>query len=210
MKRITDVPYVCLLLFLFGCSGDPDDRQLSSTDTFQTSQSVPTSLGLTTLSADVGAAEIARRQTAIRSYFDARVASLHAVKTTQTSDGTIIDWITPTEPRVAPPPPLEPCAQGCATTALQNEPAARGPAGTVPIVRFNVEAYLHSTAVPPLNPEDVLRSALISGDRHGSMRVSTRYGSSDKLIVAILHFLPTTRASLADKAKRLRKRDETR
>ena len=156
MKRINDVPYVCLFLSLFGCSGDPDNHPLSSTNTSQT-PIADDALGLTTLSTSVGAAEIARRQTAVRSYFDARVASLHAVKTTQTSSGTTIDWVTPDKPQASPPPPLKPCTQLCAHTELQDEPAARGPAGTVPVVRFNVDAYLRSTAVPPLDPEDVLR-----------------------------------------------------
>jgi hypothetical protein len=60
---------------------------------------------------------------------------------------------------------------------------------------------LAQPAATTQNREDVLRSALISGGRRGSMMVSRRYGSSNKHIVAILHVLPTTTPSLADKTE---------
>lgn len=101
------------------------------------------------------AVEIANRQSVIRSYFASRVAELHAVATTRTSHNTIVDWV-PAGVTAPPPPPMTPCTTFCAPTELQVEVAAQGPRGTVPIVRFDVEAYLAKTPVPPASPEDVL------------------------------------------------------
>jgi hypothetical protein len=44
-----------------------------------------------------------------------------------------------------------------AQTEVQLQGKARGPKGTVPIVRFDVEAYLKNEIELPLNPQDVLR-----------------------------------------------------
>jgi hypothetical protein len=119
-------------------------------------------------------AEIERRQQAIRDYFQRRVDALGAVATTVTPLGQVIDWVpraqdlaTPPDAAsvVAPPerdgltladtdtpPPEQPMV---AMTELQADPTLLGPEGTVPVVRFNVEAYLGATAIPPADPADV-------------------------------------------------------
>jgi hypothetical protein len=57
-----------------------------------------------------------------------------------------------------------------AYTEVQTQERARGPAGTVPIVRFNVEAYLDSVVIPPKDVREVLNKvpppAPASNDRY--------------------------------------------
>jgi hypothetical protein len=70
---------------------------------------------------------------------------------------------------------------------LMLQPKARGPKGTVPIVRFDVERYLDSVITPPENPEDVLRKmpapAPASNDRYYAVwqRFGTFYGSAGRV-----------------------------
>jgi len=108
-------------------------------------------------------AELARRRQALRAHFQGKVEALHRVATTVTSNGTVIDWIRPESQGPTSKPPEAPpskCGGGlaqCAQTELEVEPGARGPAGTVPVPRFDVEGYLATVAVPPENPEDLFR-----------------------------------------------------
>jgi hypothetical protein len=74
-----------------------------------------------------------------------------------------------------------------AQTEVQTQLKARGPAGTVPIVRFDVEAYLASVDIPPENPEDVLKKlpppSPDTNDRYYVVwqRFGTFYGSSGRI-----------------------------
>lgn len=103
------------------------------------------------------------------------------VATTVTPSGQTIDWIRPesqtadgtlAQPpdrpvanaragtRMPPqfsPPGLAAQVEWRAQTEVQLRPSIRGPQGTVPVVRFDVEKYLASVKVPPENPQDVLR-----------------------------------------------------
>ena len=148
-RRIFGGSHVVFLAFsLVGCAGhSSDDGPASAKSELSTTPSSSSSLD---------AAEVARRKNAIRAYYNDRVTALHAVATTHSSRGTTFDWIVPDKPLEAPPPPLPPCTKNCATGELQDEPQARGPSGTVPVVRFDVESYLATVKVPPQNPADVL------------------------------------------------------
>jgi len=124
--------------------------------------------------------EIAERQERIRAFFDDRLLRFDIVATTMTEAGQIIDWIRPESqtvdgfiaeppaaelaldpgmpdreagPNQAEPPPVvgEP-----AFTDLQLQPDALGPEGTVPVVRFDVEAYLASVEIPPQDPLEMI------------------------------------------------------
>jgi hypothetical protein len=113
-----------------------------------------------------------RRKERIRAYFRARRERLPIVATTRTNSGQIIDWVPRPNDRLAPPPPDEepPTSEerpetlerspGLTSvpvrTEVQAQPWARGPEGTVPVVRFDVESYLATELEPPENPEDVL------------------------------------------------------
>ncbi len=74
-----------------------------------------------------------------------------------------------------------------AQTELQTQPAAVGPPGTVPVARFDVEAYLASVEIPPENPQDVLKKvapAPESNDRYYAVWHRYRdafYGSSGRI-----------------------------
>jgi hypothetical protein len=127
------------------------------------------------------AAERQRRIKRIRSFFEERTKQRAVVATTRTQSGQIIDWIrpesqlpagqklstAPQSPRiqrpsryttevstfVQSPTVLEKLAQ----TEVQTQARARGPQGTVPVVRFDVEKYLRNERDLPEKPEDVLR-----------------------------------------------------
>ncbi|HEX9871606.1 MAG TPA: neprosin family prolyl endopeptidase [Candidatus Tectomicrobia bacterium] len=128
----------------------------------------------------LSAAELQARRARIRSFFHARLQRLNIVATTGTPSGQTIDWIDPKsqtadgtlapapEPSVAPPTPgltgppefslPGPTAVArLAQTEVQWHPSSRGPDGTVPVVRFDVEQYLARVTVPPDDPRDVLR-----------------------------------------------------
>lgn len=88
----------------------------------------------------------------IADYFRKRQARLKVVQTTRTPFGQILDWI-PIETQVSngsiaiPPPPYENDVDDQTAHVrldLQDESAERGPAGTVPILRKNLDA-LHDT-----------------------------------------------------------------
>ena len=142
----------------------------------------PTDEGTTDISA-ISDEEIRIRQDRIRAFFEERLAQFNVVATTETESGQIIDWIRPESQTpdgfIAAPPDVgfdlepgpddagvdlpeteaPPDAGEPAFTELQLQPAAAGPEGTVPIVRFDVEAYLESVEIPPEDPNDVLLKA---------------------------------------------------
>ncbi|WP_164002294.1 neprosin family prolyl endopeptidase [Pyxidicoccus caerfyrddinensis] len=115
--------------------------------------------------------ELELRRERIREYFRARLSRLDIVATTRTDSGQVIDWVpAPRDVPEMPPPPEEKMPEGTSPlpetpgpedkdapvqTELQLQPWAQGPAGTVPVVRFDVENYLRLETEPPENPEDV-------------------------------------------------------
>jgi hypothetical protein len=129
----------------------------------------------------LSAAELQARRERIGRFFQDRGQRRKIVATTVTPSGQTIDWIRPEsqtadgflaqppDPSVADaspdtemppqfsPPGLTAPVEGRVQTEVQRYPSARGPAGTVPVVRFDVEKYLASVRVPPENPQDVFR-----------------------------------------------------
>jgi len=128
----------------------------------------------------VSEVELRDRQDRIRKYFEERQQRRKIVATTVTASGQIIDWIRPESQTadgvIAKLPDVKgeekapsreqetlPIKQVAKTgadlishTEVQTQERARGPVGTVPIVRFNVEAYLESVGIPPRDVRDVL------------------------------------------------------
>jgi hypothetical protein len=128
------------------------------------------------------AAEKQRRSERIRTYFQERTRQRAVIATTRTGSGQIIDWIRP-ESQLPPGQKLSPAPQAArankpsqyttkvstyvkapgverlAKTEIQAQPRARGPRGTVPVVRFDVDSYLKNERDLPERPEDVLKKA---------------------------------------------------
>lgn len=116
-----------------------------------------------------------RRQERIRAHFRAKQSKLNAVATTRTDSGQVIDWVPrPKNPRMPPPPPVQGAPDGARAergpmseppgvdspvrTEVQAQPWARGPEGTVPVVRFDVERYLAEVGDDvPERPDEVMR-----------------------------------------------------
>jgi len=145
----------------------------------------------------------------IRAYFKERQARLQVVATTETRSGQILDWIkreSQVEGGELSEPPLDkddevpdtrrilrrnakvpPGVDEGARTEVQMNPELRGPDGTVPIVRFDVEEYLRSVRELPENPMDVLTKvpppSPASNDRYYGVwqRYGTFYGSSGRI-----------------------------
>jgi neprosin-like protein len=96
-------------------------------------------------------AQARRNQAELRDYFKTRLKSLEVVKTTRSPSGQVLDWI-PIESQVrrgkiASPPSdserIKPVrgrrAEGPVLFELEQPDAVRGPAGTVPVVRKNLQ-----------------------------------------------------------------------
>lgn len=161
---------------------------------------------------DSAAAEREARGTRIREYFAEKLKRRQIVTTTVTKSGQTIDWIRPEtqvpDGRLALPPAgkdaraadpggyhnpflaLSPKLKQTDLTArseLQLDEHARGPAGTVPIVRFNVEQYLENTKTLPENPVDILQKipppAPESNDRYYAVwqRFGTFFGTAGRI-----------------------------
>jgi hypothetical protein len=85
------------------------------------------------------------------------------------------------------PPKIDLATEESARNELMLQPKARGPKGTVPIVRFDVERYLEGVRIPPEKPEDVLSKmappAPASNDRYYAVwqRFGTFYGSAGRI-----------------------------
>src|SRR5437016_5259758 len=111
--------------------------------------------------------ELAARRARIREFFQARLQRMKIIATTVTPSGQTLDWIRPEsqtpDGKLAQPPAAFPDSAATppntdlAQTEVELYPHTRGPAGTVPIVRFDVEKYLASVKVPPADPKDVIR-----------------------------------------------------
>lgn len=128
--------------------------------------------------------EYQRRKARITAFFDEQHKRVGVVATTRTKSGQIIDWIKPESQveggRLARSPgeskadvpkdridnPFLDAAlpaslkagreEAKAVTELQLDAAARGPAGTVPIVRFDLEAYFAEVKDLPDDPSEIL------------------------------------------------------
>lgn len=115
------------------------------------------------------------RRERIRAHFRAKQAKLNVVATTRTDSGQIIDWVPRGKNLRKPPPaPVQARPAGARAvdmplsepppdvdlpvkTEVQSQPWARGPEGTVPVVRFDVERYLAEVGDDvPESPEDML------------------------------------------------------
>ena len=124
----------------------------------------------------------------IRSHFEERQKSLNILATTTSPTGQVIDWIPiESQGKIAATPPA-PVVQvdgiAVAVAELDSEGAQKGPEGTVPILRKNLDAiefkeplskYLNKIrgARPGLDKDALLPQA---GGVH-------RYGSSQQCIV---------------------------
>ncbi len=128
-----------------------------------------------------GPGERQRRSERIRAYFQDRTNQKTVVATTRTESGQIIDWIRPESQlpagqKLGPAPqlgrvktPLQyttristfgkspSSGDRSAKTEVQAQPRTRGPKGTVPVVRFDLETYLKNERDLPEKPEDVLK-----------------------------------------------------
>ena len=156
-------------------------------------------------------AERQRRSDTIRGYFRERATQKAVVATTRTKSGQIIDWIRP-ESQIPPDQKLavapllaqvrtptgyqtkisrfEQAPTGVeqlAKTEVQDQPEARGPEGTVPVVRFDVETYLKTERDLPENPADILKKipppAPASNNRYYGVwqRFDTFFGTSGRI-----------------------------
>ena len=153
-------------------------------------------------------AQLQARRERIRQFFQDHMQERTIVATTVSPSGQTIDWIRPesqtadgtlaqppdrpvANPRAGTrmppqfsPPGLAAHVERRAQTEVQLHPSIRGPQGTVPVVRFDVEKYLASVKVPPENPQHVLRKppppAPASDNRYYVVwqRFDTFYGSS--------------------------------
>lgn len=138
-----------------------------------------------TAATDLSAAEYEQRKVRIVKFFEARQSRYAVVATTRTKSGQVIDWIKPESQvaggKIAAPPgdtksdgpkdridnpyletPLPSAlssarrVEASAATELQIDPSARGPRGTVPVVRFDVESYLKEVGELPTDPLQIV------------------------------------------------------
>jgi hypothetical protein len=101
--------------------------------------------------------EVKARKNKIRAFYKKHLADLPIVATTTTDSGRVIDWVPARKDHPAPPPPATfdpssskstpitappPGTPQSALTEVPAQPWARGPAGTVPVMRFDVEGHL--------------------------------------------------------------------
>ena len=159
----------------------------------------------------ISAAERTIRSNRIRAHFADKLKGRKVVATTVTRSGQTIDWIRPEsqilDGRLGPPPPSQTRdadpggyrnpflaidvglkqLDRSAQTELQADADARGPEGTVPLIRFDVERYLDSVKVPPRDPRDVLKKvpppAPTSNDRYYAVwqRFGTFFGTAGRI-----------------------------
>jgi hypothetical protein len=111
----------------------------------------------------ISAEEIAARRAALRAYFAGQRAKMKIVATTRTERGQVIDWVprdsqspglkVATPPRPDDAPLWTAKGERLAPFELAQQPKARGPAGTVPILRR--DAFVERI-VPPPTVEDFL------------------------------------------------------
>ncbi|MGO1070510.1 neprosin family prolyl endopeptidase [Lysobacter sp. CA199] len=166
----------CIAVALLALLAAPahDAAAAASSATGPSAQAAPDS--------QLSAVEYEQRKTRIVQFFENQRSGYRAVATTRTKSGQIIDWIRP-ESQVAdgviatPPsdaeglPPkgkaylasVQSKAPGApastALTEVQLDESIRGPKGTVPIVRFDVDSYLREVKNLPLDPRQILTKA---------------------------------------------------
>jgi hypothetical protein len=173
-------------------------------------------------------AELAARREKIRGYFSERQARLKVQATTFTKSGQIIDWIPrgsqspdgkisepPRELGVAKAERDQPrldegkvprLLEREARTELQLDASLRGPKGTVPVVRFDIEQYLKLEKNLPENPEDVFAKepppAPASNSRYYGVwqRFATMYGSAGRVNIWDVSGLVSGETSIAQVA----------
>ena len=147
----------------------------------------------------LSAEEYERRKARIVGFFEKKRASVQVLATTRTKSGQVIDWIKPESQvdggrlaaapgdiksdapkdridnpflETALPAALQKAAreEAKAVTELQLDAAARGPAGTVPVVRFDLDSYLKEVRDLPDDPLEILTKipppAPASNDRY--------------------------------------------
>ncbi|SDX37679.1 neprosin family prolyl endopeptidase [Lysobacter enzymogenes] len=131
----------------------------------------------------LSAVEYEQRKNRIVQFFEQQRAAYRVVATTRTKSGQIIDWIWPqsqvADGAVAAPPDagdsLPPKGQAyqasslaakapgapnrTAQTEVQLDASMCGPKGTVPVVRFDVDAYLRQVKNLPLDPRQIVSKA---------------------------------------------------
>lgn len=105
---------------------------------------------------------LAERSERLRAYVRNRVSKLNAVATTTTGSGAILDWVPRPggKARVVAPPRIRDGIDMSSAVQFELEatPQARGPEGTVPYARFDVDAYLAAAGERvPETPAEVFR-----------------------------------------------------
>jgi hypothetical protein len=126
-----------------GCGDSPAETELGNAHL---------EIASSELSAEQQADILLAKQNRIRQHFADRLSRLNVVATTKTDSGTIVDWV-PRAAGLAHPQlskeqlaeePTRPLRKGeeYAQTELEAQSWNRGPEGTVPVIRFDVDAYL--------------------------------------------------------------------
>lgn len=119
-------------------------------------------------------AEQKRRRDMVRDYLARQRAELDVVATTVTDSGQVIDWVRPgsqvASGRLATPPPLPEEASADehrgavpSTGELAQQQHARGPEGTVPVVRRDIDEVINAMS-PPGSLRDFLSKSGNAGD----------------------------------------------
>ena len=164
-----------LAVLVIGCSSTPDELAPAEGGRHQ-----PLShLDATTAdNSAISEEELERRRAMLRDYARARQERLQIVTTTTTDTGQTLDWI-PIDSQapggIAEPPPDEadppPRNSDMGESAVGQSPPesdsekplgfgipkdARGPDGTVPVVRMDIEGYLARVRVPPATIQEFL------------------------------------------------------
>jgi len=172
-----------VVLVGWGCGSPLRSNELGSHN--ETTGSVASSLRSPVPDSALSVTEVKERKDRIRAFFQERVARMSIVTTTMTDSGQVIDWIPQRKDHPAPPPILAPTSSDAAEemakipgtplsvqTEVQAQPWAQGPAGTVPVVRFDVEGFLSSIKDEdmPATPEAALQ--LLNPDSQPTSRDS--------------------------------------
>jgi hypothetical protein len=120
----------------------------------------------------ISPAEVEARRQALRDYFAKRRARLPIVATTRTEKGQVIDWVprdsqypglkVAAPPKTDPMPALERKGERLSGFELARQPQARGPAGTVPILRR--DDFIERIVPPPTVADFLSKYGLLGGD----------------------------------------------
>lgn len=138
------------------------------------------------LSLSLSAPEKARYFEAVRTYLESRQQKLKVVKTTTTRKGQVLDWIPiesqTSDHQIASPPPTESTdflysqdvsqPTQLVTFELEQQQESRGPAGTIPILRRDVQQLR-----PVSSQQDFL-------SKHGGPTYLLRINDNDEIAIA--------------------------